>query len=425
MKKLQYTYFFSLHRFSYLKFVYLLAFLLGTPILVLSQNGHIIGTNHVLRLESTSTSNYMSFYHNNNYKGYLWATGNNMYLTSLTGNVSLFGTRVGIGTSSPGYKLDVIGDRIRVRNSSAAGARTLMMRTDGAAVDLHSLNADLFLRAEGNDININPFTSDGVVWVNGTTMASGANVEEFNVVGSDMNLEDVDPYIRFVRTGTSAFNVGGLDFKEGSSSKYRLNYDYVANKLFFSKGFAIDGTEDITIDGTTGDLDVRRNIFFGSIEGFKDGGAATIEAINGAIHPTGDGIYSLGASGSRWSSVWAVDGSINTSDRRLKTNIRSTVYGLNEVMKMKPVAFEWKNSQRSVTKPQMGFVAQDLLEVVPEVVVTTEMVKTSDDGEWVERPVENLGVKYSNLIPILTKAIQEQQAIINRLEARIATLENK
>jgi len=67
-------------------------------------------------------------------------------------------------------------------------------------------------------------------------------------------------------------------------------------------------------------------------------------------------------------------------------------------------------------------LAQDLLEVIPEVVKTHDF-QMEEDGTITEVKLETLGVNYSNLIPVLIKAIQEQQDEINSLRERIANLE--
>jgi len=67
-------------------------------------------------------------------------------------------------------------------------------------------------------------------------------------------------------------------------------------------------------------------------------------------------------------------------------------------------------------------LAQDLLEVIPEVVKTHDF-QMEEDGTITEIKLETLGVNYSNLIPVLIKAIQEQQDEINSLRERIANLE--
>ena len=62
---------------------------------------------------------------------------------------------------------------------------------------------------------------------------------------------------------------------------------------------------------------------------------------------------------------------------------------------------------------QIGFIAQEVESLVPEVVNTGE----TPDGE------EQKGMSYGHLTAVLTKAIQEQQVIIDDLKARIETLE--
>ena len=93
------------------------------------------------------------------------------------------------------------------------------------------------------------------------------------------------------------------------------------------------------------------------------------------------------------------------SDYELKDEIQNISYGINEVMQMQPVKYTYKSNGST----QLGFIAQDLGVITPEVV-----------------SFENkMSVYYNALIPILTKAIQEQQALIKALEQRIINLENK
>ncbi len=126
--------------------------------------------------------------------------------------------------------------------------------------------------------------------------------------------------------------------------------------------------------------------------------------IKGNALPNTDNGHSLGQSGLRWSSVWAVNGVINTSDANLKTNILNSPYGLNEIMQMKPVQYNWKTNPDEDL--QIGFLAQDIQKIIPEAVV----VPANGDP---------LGMKYSELIPVLVKAIQEQQKRIDELEQQI------
>ena len=82
--------------------------------------------------------------------------------------------------------------------------------------------------------------------------------------------------------------------------------------------------------------------------------------------PDNDLTHNVGNSSFRWLSVWAQDGTINTSDARDKQNIRDLDYGLKDIMKLRAVKFNWKNATNSDDK--IGLIAQELKTVLPEVV---------------------------------------------------------
>lgn len=92
-----------------------------------------------------------------------------------------------------------------------------------------------------------------------------------------------------------------------------------------------------------------------------------------------------------------------TSDRRLKMNIQDYNEGLSSVLAIHPVKYEFINNPGQA---QIGFIAQDLYEIIPSSVVGTP-----------ESPINTpMMVDYSKLTPILVSAIKEQQEIIDRLQ---------
>jgi hypothetical protein len=93
------------------------------------------------------------------------------------------------------------------------------------------------------------------------------------------------------------------------------------------------------------------------------------------------------------------------SDYNLKDDIFDLKYGLNDILQLQPVEYTYKSNGSK----QLGFIAQDIGTILPEVVSFEE----------------SMSVNYQAIIPILTKAIQEQQAHIKALEQRIINLENK
>ena len=106
--------------------------------------------------------------------------------------------------------------------------------------------------------------------------------------------------------------------------------------------------------------------------------------------------------------------SYNTSsDYRLKENIQPMTGALATVAQLNPVRYTWKADGSA----GQGFIAHELQAVVPDC-VTGEKDAVDADG----KPVYQ-GIDTSFLVATLTAAIQEQQAIIQSLTARIEALE--
>jgi hypothetical protein len=100
------------------------------------------------------------------------------------------------------------------------------------------------------------------------------------------------------------------------------------------------------------------------------------------------------------------------SDARTKENVRTSEEGLDVISALRPVRFDFKEGFGNNRKNQLGFVAQEVEPVFPDAVAEWEQ-----DGETYK------SVGPGALIPVLVKAIQEQQAIIESLKTRIETLE--
>ena len=128
---------------------------------------------------------------------------------------------------------------------------------------------------------------------------------------------------------------------------------------------------------------------------------------------TDRGAFNLQCNGT---GVWGAGAYTNGSDERIKDNITPLDTGLDVVAKLNPVTYTYKEDWSRDQSIQTGFIAQDLLVALEG--------KNYVDG-IVNQSSEYMSVAYQNIIPILTKAIQEQQTIINDLKARIETLEAK
>jgi len=134
----------------------------------------------------------------------------------------------------------------------------------------------------------------------------------------------------------------------------------------------------------------------------------TIPAV--ALHVVGNGRFTAVGAGTFANNLNITsDGTLTTatSDEKYKYNILPISYGLNTILQLKPVNFQWIEGEEN----DLGFIAQDVAEIIPEAVNTN----------W----NSDLLMRYESIIPILTKAIQEQNALIKGLEQRILILENK
>ena len=134
-----------------------------------------------------------------------------------------------------------------------------------------------------------------------------------------------------------------------------------------------------------------------------------------AFYPSADATFDLGTANSRWLNIWSTNAQIQTSDARLKTAIAVLPYGLRTVLQLKPVTYRWKQEQRDAPA-QLGFLAQDVEGVIPEAVVAPPEGQENTDSDV-------YGMRYQTLIPVLVKAVQEQQALIDELHQRIEQLE--
>jgi hypothetical protein len=150
--------------------------------------------------------------------------------------------------------------------------------------------------------------------------------------------------------------------------------------------------------------DLKNGITFGAIDVpyYITPDAAMV---TGKVYPARDNSVTLGQSGNRWNAVWTANGTIQTSDYRVKKDVVALDCGLDELLRLAPVSFEWTDGKDG---REFGLVAQAVQDIIPEAVVQ------GDDPQGL------LGLKYSTLIPVIINAIRElkQQHEALRSEVR-------
>ena len=164
-----------------------------------------------------------------------------------------------------------------------------------------------------------------------------------------------------------------------------------------------NGNVGMGISAPTHRLDVEGDIRLGS----------TMRSYGRQHLDGGELCFLLHRSGVIISRAWGGTGNLtveggffHTSDVRSKKKIQPLTSSLAKVRALRGVSFEWKDDHAAPGR-QPGFVAQEVREVLPEV------VQNDNEGK--------MNVSYTGLIPWVVEAIKEQQTILDRIHSGIAT----
>ena len=242
-----------------------------------------------------------------------------------------------------------------------------------------------------------------------------------------------------LKVGGSIFAVSGAG---NGSAAFLTNNAYVGsgNNMYLDGGGAASAIQQTqgkisftTFDGSGGSADSQwsmtnamtinasRQICFGSAQaldssnatcGFTPNSNTGAEMIVGrpsSFTGTGNTLlhYHNGSYIGGINTSTSATSFLTSSDYRLKENIKPLENGLSRVINLNPVKFDWKlNSESSE-----GFIAHEVQAIFPEAI----------SGEKDEERMQ--GMDYGRITPLLVKAIQEQQVIIEDLKSRIETLE--
>lgn len=103
-----------------------------------------------------------------------------------------------------------------------------------------------------------------------------------------------------------------------------------------------------------------------------------------------------------------------TSDARLKKNISNLDNSLEKIKLLRGVKFNWNHGRDKSDK--IGFIAQEVEKIIPEVVITTKTKASNDETVRVDN---QKSVTYQNIVPVLVEAIKELSAKVDDLEKRL------
>lgn len=201
-------------------------------------------------------------------------------------------------------------------------------------------------------------------------------------------------------TDTSYVSVGGSFRSQGALG---IGVRGIAHA---SDGYAVYGISNNGWAGLfSGKVHVGGTLTVGNFSNVFESEGSNLLSFRGTFLPFFDASYDLGSSDKRWKDIYASNDVIQTSDARLKKDVREVPYGLAEILALRPVIYRWKDANDDQLK--LGLLAQEVGRILPEVVHGLN----DPDSEAM------LGIKYAELVPVLIRAIQDLEAQMRELMA--------
>jgi hypothetical protein len=361
---------------------------------------------------------------------------NLLFNASGSEGMRLTSTGLGIGTSSPGAKLDVAGgiqaNSVKVGTTQAIITSGMWYQSGTAQLKFSPPAGGFGWNRNANDAEIMALTDSGNLGLGVTPSAWGSGYKAIQIAN----------YAAFAQrpAGTgdlilswNAFNTSGTTSGSGYvykntgdvASSYEQNGAhrwYIApsgtagNAISFTQAMTLDASGNLLVGQTsiTASLGQSVQITNGSSLGqYAAGSGSASQTYTFGRDNVSTGNFVFTYNGAVISSINPSTGVYTPlSDIRVKKNVMPLQYGLNEILQLSPVIYNMA-SEKDSDKKHIGLIAQQVKSVLDEAV-----------DDLIDPEKQMYGLDKSVLVPVLVKAIQEQQAIIQTLTARVATLES-
>ncbi len=206
---------------------------------------------------------------------------------------------------------------------------------------------------------------------------------------------------------------------------YKVGYNNVgSNKLMIDNADSANVTTSLIFGDFASDvLRINGTLLVKNLQ-IADMGSSNL-GLNGDVVPYlgSTGGYDLGNNtiNEYWDDVVALD-HITYSDRNTKDEIKTINHGLQDLLKLRPVSYRYKKEISPDNRIRLGLIAQEVEEVIPEAVVNDDIDYDPETGEKIVTKGQYKALNYDQLIPVLVKAVQEQQQIIEEMKKEIELL---
>ena len=218
--------------------------------------------------------------------------------------------------------------------------------------------------------------------------------------------------------------------KQGCTTEYGKRTGLADGEYALNYVWANDAASEASLadyNGRSAGMGVYKN----AGESWTSGYLWTVSSLGNHFYSWNDNSGVLRMSNSM-SQIGGTGGTVvgaQTSDERLKDIDEEFNYGLSEVLKLKPISFTLKNDESDTKK--LGFGAQTTQEVIPESVGDSgdciDGYDVDEEDEFKQTPKSEdtiLNMEYVQLIPVLTKAIQELKTENDELKERLQSIED-
>ena len=159
--------------------------------------------------------------------------------------------------------------------------------------------------------------------------------------------------------------------------------------------------------------------------------------IGTAIVPAIDNSVNLGVNTQRWRDIYSVNPVTTSSDMNLKKDIVDSDLGLNFINRLRPVKYKFKQNESD--RPHYGLIAQEVRDVLTNLkqdfagycyADAKKVSVTDEETREIDEKIEELsepfyGLRYTEFISPMLKAIQELSTTVNELKAEVAILKAK